>query len=236
MKHYSPHWLPTIFAAIILNLSALVGFSFVAEKLAPEPKIVDVTDFEWIDVDLSDETISVDAEEISEPVQENSSPFNAQDIFIPELELPAIPDVEEFKPPEIKPRERPKFELKPVERPQNISPPKPLPIVPEKPPAPPKVEPADENREIVQPPVALTEVYPEKADGLDYKGFVAIAATIDANGKVTETEILQSSGQASVDEIAIKAAVQWTFRPALDKKNRPMPSIKIIVFDFKKIS
>ncbi len=224
MKNYSPHWLPTIFAAIILNLSALVGFSFVAEKLAPEPKIVDVTDFEWVDVNLSDETISVDAAEISaEVVQENSSPFNAQDIFIPELKLPELPAVEEFKPPEIKPIERPK----PVERPQNI--PKPPPIV-----KPPKVETPDENREIVQPPVAVTEIYPEKAG--DYKGFVAIAATIDANGKVTETEILQSSGQEFVDELAVKAAMQWTFRPALDKNNRPLPSIKIIVFDFKKIS
>lgn len=224
MKNYSPHWPATICAAIILNLLAAFGFSFVAEKLAPEPKIVDVTAFEWVDVELSDETTLVDEPEISaEVVQENSSPFNAQDIFIPELKLPELPAVEEFKPPEIKPIERPK----PVERPQNI--PKPPPIV-----KPPKVETPDENREIVQPPVAVTEVYPEKAG--DFKGFVAIAATIDANGKVTETEILQSSGQEFVDELAVKAAVQWTFRPALDKNNRPLPSIKIIVFDFKKIS
>lgn len=224
MKNYSPHWPATICAAIILNLLAAFGFSFVAEKLAPEPKIVDVTAFEWVDVELSDETTLVDEQEISaEVVQENSSPFNAQDIFIPELKLPELPAVEEFKPPEIKPIERPK----PVERPQNI--PKPPPIV-----KPPKVETPDENREIVQPPVAVTEIYPEKAG--DFKGFVAIAATIDANGKVTETEILQSSGQEFVDELAVKAAVQWTFRPALDKNNRPLPSIKIIVFDFKKIS
>ena len=224
MKNYSPHWPATICAAIILNLLAALGFSFVAEKLAPEPKIVDVTAFEWVDVELSDETTLVDEQEISaEVVQENSSPFNAQDIFIPELKLPELPAVEEFKPPEIKPIERPK----PVERPQNI--PKPPPIV-----KPPKVETPDENREIVQPPVAVTEVYPEKAG--DFKGFVAIAATIDANGKVTETEILQSSGQEFVDELAVKATMQWTFRPALDKNNRPLPSIKIIVFDFKKIS
>ena len=224
MKNYSPHWPATICAAIILNLLAALGFSFVAEKLAPEPKIVDVTAFEWVDVELSDETTLVDEQEISaEVVQENSSPFNAQDIFIPELKLPELPAVEEFKPPEIKPIERPK----PVERPQNI--PKPPPIV-----KPPKVETPDENREIVQPPVAVTEIYPEKAG--DFKGFVAIAATIDANGKVTETEILQSSGQEFVDKLAVKATMQWTFRPALDKNNRPLPSIKIIVFDFKKIS
>ena len=224
MKNYSPHWPATICAAIILNLLAALGFSFVAEKFAPEPKIADVTAFEWVDVELSDETTLVDEQEISaEVVQENSSPFNAQDIFIPELKLPELPAVEEFKPPEIKPIERPK----PVERPQNI--PKPPPIV-----KPPKVETPDENREIVQPPVAVTEIYPEKAG--DFKGFLAIAATIDANGKVTETEILQSSGQEFVDELAVKATMQWTFRPALDKNNRPLPSIKIIVFDFKKIS
>ena len=231
MKNYSPHWSATIFAAIILNLLAVLGIFFVAEKFSPEPKIADVTAFEWVDVDLSDETISVDAQEISaEPVQENSSPFNAQDIFIPDLKLPEIPAVEEFKPPEIKPIERPK----PVARPQNVPRPQLPPIVIEKPTAQPKVETPDENREIVQPPVALTEIYPEKAG--DFTGFVAIAATIDANGKVAETEILQSSGQKFVDELTIKAAVQWTFRPALDEKNRPLPSIKIIVFDFKKLS
>ena len=241
MSGYSPRWRLTICAAVAFHFAAALGFSFIAEKFAPEPKMVDVTAFEWVDVDLSDETILVDEAEISaEPVQQNLSPFNAQDIFIPELELPEIPNVEEFKPPEIKPIKRPKFETKPVERPQNISSPKPQPpppIVPEKPPAtstPPKIEELAEKQEIVQPPVAITEVYPEKVS--DYKGFVSIAATIDANGKVTETEILQSSGQSAVDELAIKSAVQWTFRPALDQKNRPMPSIKIIVFDFKKLS
>ncbi|MBR2519383.1 MAG: TonB family protein [Selenomonadaceae bacterium] len=228
--NYSPHWSATIFAAIILNLLAALGFSFVAEKLEPEPKIVEVTAFDWVDVDLSDEVISIDEDEIFvEPVKENSSPFNAQDLFVPELKIPELPAVEEI--PEVKPIERPK----PVERPQTVTRPPP-PIVTEKPPAQPKVEPPAENREIVQPPVAITEVYPEKADALDYKGFVSIAATIDEDGKVTETEILQSSGQELVDEIAIKAAVQWTFRPALDQYNRPLPSIKIIVFDFKKFS
>ncbi len=225
MSGYSPRWRLTICTAVAFHFVAALIFSFVAEKFAPEPKIVDVTAFEWVDVELSDETTLVDEPEISaEVVQENSSPFNAQDIFIPELKLPELPAVEEFKPPEIKPIERPK----PVERPQNL--PKP-PIIAEKPP---KVETPDKNREIVQPPIAVTEVYPEKDN--DYKGFVAIAATIDANGKVTETEILQSSGQEFVDELAVKAAVQWIFRPALDKNNRPLPSIKIIVFDFKKFS
>ena len=226
--NYSPHWSATIFAAIILHIVTAWGLSCVVPEPLPEENFAEVTAFEWVDVDLSDETILVDADGIStEPVKENSSPFNAQDLFVPELKIPEVPAVEKL--PEVKPIERPKpHEVKPAERP------KPPEVKPTE--RPQQVEVPAENREIVQPPVALKEVYPQQGSGLGYKGFVSIAATIDADGKVIETEILQSSGRYFVDEIALKAAVQWTFRPALDQNNRPMQSVKIIVFDFRKFS
>ena len=87
-----------------------------------------------------------------------------------------------------------------------------------------------------QPPVTIKEVYPEAGSGLGFKGYVSIAATIGTDGKVHETEILQSSGRYFVDEIALKAAVQWTFKPARDQNGKPMQSIKIITFDFRKFS
>ena len=227
MNEYSPRWTATIFAAMILHVAAALGFSLVAAEVEPAPTIEVAQSFEWVDVDLSDGDF-VDAEGISPPTpptQENSSPFNAQDLFVPETKIPELPAVEQFQPPTP--------EVKPIERP------KPQPHV-VKPPAqskveePPKVEEPAEAQRLEQPPVALKEVYPEAGSGLGYKGFVSIAATVGTDGKVHETEILQSSGRYFVDEIALKAAVQWTFRPARDQNGKPMQSIKIITFDFRK--
>ena len=232
MNDYSPRWTATIFAAVILHVAAALGFSLVAEEVEPVPTIEDAQTFAWVDVDLSDGE-SVDAEGILPPsTQETSSPFNAQDLFVPEAKISQLPAVEQFKPPtpEVKPIERTQLqppEVKPIERPK----PQP-PNVEELP----KIEEPAEAQRLEQPPVALKEVYPKAGSGLGYKGFVSIAATVGTDGKVHETEILQSSGRYFVDEIALKAAVQWTFKPARDQNGKPMQSIKIITFDFRKFS
>ena len=232
MNDYSPRWTATIFAAVILHVAAAVGFSLVE----PKPEIVptiEATEFEWVDVDLSDDAVIVDAGEISStpstPVKENSSPFSAQDLFVPETKIPELPTVEQIQPHEVKPVERPRFQLSDEKPAQPKA-------------EPPKVEPPKVNEQpaevqrLEQPPVTIKEVYPEAGSGLGFKGFVSIAATVGTDGKVHETEILQSSGRFFVDEIALKAAVQWTFKPARDQNGKPMQSIKIITFDFRKFS
>ena len=218
MKDYSPHWSTTILAAIVLHFAAALGFSFVEPKPEVVPTIEAAQSFEWIDVDLSDEVIADAQESLPQSTpspRESSSPFSAQDLFVPQLPTPEVPAVEQIQPREVKPIERPRFQL-PDDKP--------------------KVERPAEAQRLEQPPVALKEVYPEAGSGLGYKGFVSIAATVGTDGKVHETEILQSSGRYFVDEIALKAAVQWTFKPARDTNGRPMQSIKIITFDFRKFS
>ena len=231
MTDYSPRWATTIFAAVTLHFAAALGFSLVEPKAEVVPTAEVASEFDWIDVELSDAVI-VDAEEISStpstPVKENSSPFNAQDLFAVQLPIPQLETVEQIQPHEVKPIERPRFQQPVTEKPKVDESPKVD--------APPKVEESAEAQRLEQPPVTIKEVYPEAGSGLGFKGYVSIAATIGTDGKVHETEILQSSGRFFVDEISLKAAVQWTFKPARDQNGKPMQSIKIITFDFRKFS
>lgn len=229
MTDYSPRWATTIFAAVTLHFAAALGFSLVEPKAEVVPTTEVASEFDWIDVELSD-AVGVNAEEISSqensPTPENSSPFSAKDLFVPETKIPELPTVEEIQPHEVKPVERQRFQQPVTEKPKVDESPKVD--------APSKVEETAEAQRLEQPPVTIKEVYPEAGSGLGFKGYVSIAATIGTDGKVHETEILQSSGRYFVDEIALKAAVQWTFKPARDQNGKPMQSIKIITFDFRK--
>lgn len=233
MTGYSTHWTATIFAAIILNLAAVLGFTYVLPKLAPEPPIAEVAELEWVDVDLTDNVTVIAEEAIPQDAPQESLPtFDAKDLFVPELSTPE---------PIIKPTEIPTPEVEPIEPPTT---PKPKPSLNDaqetKPPpaqAPAKeFAPSDGKQVVTRPPITVKAVYPEAGSGLGYKGYVSFAVHIDKNGKITSTEILQSSGRYFVDEIARKAAEQWTFKPALDQIGRPMECDKIITFDFKKFS
>ena len=237
MNGYSTYWRTTIFASIVFHFLAALGFSYVLPHLMPEPTIEDVAEIEWVDVDLlPEDVVVVEAEAIppTETVQETLPTFNARDLFVPDLKIPEPVLVEEVQPsPEIKPLEPPK----PQPPPQ---------IVKTEPPAqtqtqesPPKEEvvvPKNSKQQLGQPPVTVTEVYPEKGSGLGYRGYVSIAATIGKDGKVKATKVMRTSGRMFVDEIARKAAMQWTFKPALDQEGKPMECDKIITFDFKKFA
>ena len=235
MTGYSAYWRTTIFAAIVLHFLAALGFSYVLPHLMPEPTIEDVAEFEWVDVDLlPPDVVVIEAEAIpTETVQETLPTFNARDLFVPDLTIPE-PIIEEPPPPPP--------EIKPIEPPK---PPPPPQVVKTEEEAKQQVESEEPPKEVVvvqgkqqmgQPPVTIMEVYPEKGSGLGYKGYVSIAATIGKDGKVKATKVMRTSGRYFVDEIARKAAMQWTFKPALDQEGKPMVCDKIITFDFKKFS
>ena len=237
MTGYSTYWRTTIFASIAFHFLMALGFSYVLPHLIPEPTIEDVSEFEWVDVDLlPDEVVVVEAEAIpsTETVQEILPTFNARDLFVPELNVPEPVFLEESPPPpEVKPIEPPK----PQPSPQVVNNEPPLQAKVEEPP--PKEEvivPKNAKQQLGQPPVTITEFYPEKGSGLGYRGYVSIAATIGKDGKVKATKVMRTSGRYFVDEIARKAAMQWTFKPALDQEGKPMECDKIITFDFKKFS
>ena len=235
MSGYSTYWRTTIFASIAFHFLTALGFSYVLPHLMPEPKIEDVAEFEWVDVDLlPPDVVVIEAEAIPiETVQETLPTFNAQDLFVPDLTIP-----------------EPVIEPPPVLEPKPLEPPKPQPppqvvkteqeaqqqVQSEEPPKEVVVVPANTKQQLGQPPVTLTEFYPEKGSGLGYRGYVSIAATIGKDGKVHATKVMRTSGRMFVDEIARKAAMQWTFKPALDQDGKPMVCDKIITFDFKKFA
>ena len=236
MTGYSTYWRTTIFASIAFHFLTVLGFSYVLPHLIPEPTIEDVVPIEWVDVDLPENVVVVQEEAIPlETVQETLPLFNARDLFVPELQIPDPVIVEEIPPlPDPKPIEPPKLQPPPKivqpqqdtqQQAQDEEPPKEVVVVP-----------ANSKQQIGQPPVTLTEVYPEKGSGLGYRGYVSIAATIGKDGKVRATKVMRTSGRFFVDEIARKAAMQWTFKPALDQDGKPMECDKIITFDFKKFS
>ena len=209
MNAYSPRWRTTIIAAIVLHVAAAFAFVYVSPKLAPAPTLVDVATLEVVDVDLTDDAAQIVADAAAVPADappDVKPTFDATALVLPELQSPA-PNVEPALAPQVKPLERT-----------------------------PTPKPADNRQVVTRPPITINAVYPEKGSGLGFKGYVSFAAHLSKEGKVTSTEILQSSGRYFVDEIARKAAEQWTFKPALDQHGRPMECDKIITFDFKKFS
>ena len=227
MRNYSTHWAITILAAIVLHVAAAGIFSFALPYLAPAPKIQEAASLEWVDVAL-DDVVVVAEEAIPSAAQEPEPTFNAQDLFVPELKIPEV-IIEPLKPPEV---EIPK----PKPPPQTAKPPQDTKPPPESPKPAAQPEPSNDSRVMSTPPVVVKEIYPEKGSGLGYMGYISIAAHIGKDGKVKSTEIIQTSGRQFVDEIALKAAEQWTFRPALDKFGRPMECDTIITFNFRKLN
>lgn len=235
MKKYSAHWAATILAAIALHVAAALAFPQIVPLFKPAPKVQTVAEIDWVDVDIADDSVVTDAEAIPADVAETVPTFDAEALRLPELRTP-----ETFKPPETpKPVENLKPPTKPVETPK----PPPVTVKPpaqSKPPADKPDKPAETQQDdkslMARPPITVNEVFPDKGSGLGYKGYVSIAVRIGKDGKVHTTEILQSSGRYFVDEIALKAAAQWTFKPALDQIGRPMECDKIITFDFRKFS
>jgi TonB family protein len=74
----------------------------------------------------------------------------------------------------------------------------------------------------VQAPKALNTpppVYPESAKTAKIEGIAVVDTVIDAAGHVTHPKIKATSGDKDLDQAAIDAVSQWTFKPAtLDGK------------------
>jgi len=235
MNGYSTYWRTTIFAAIAFHFLAALGFSYVLlPNLMPKPKIEDEEEFELVDVDLfPPDVVVIEAEAIPvETVKENLPTFKAQDLFVPEFNIPEpiIEPPQTFEPKKIdppKPQPPPEVinEQNAAKKVQSEEPPKEIVVIP-----------SNTKQQLGKPPVTIEEVYPKKGSGLGYKGYVSIAATIGKDGKVKAAKVISSSGRMFVDEIARKAAMQWTFKPALDQNGKPMECDKIITFDFKKFA
>ena len=85
----------------------------------------------------------------------------------------------------------------------------------------------------VTPPTVLTHVdaeYPPSALAKHERADVVVAATVDVDGHVAKTDVLQSGG-ADLDQAAIIAVRRWTFAPA-KRRGIPIASRIRIPFHF----
>ena len=244
MKAYSTYWRTTIFASIVFHLLTWLGAVYLLPHLMPEPRLEIVQEMDWIDVDLSEPepvVISEEAIPIEEAASEPEEVYSEFDF--PPLVIPDLPPIETpvLEPPPPPPPPTPKIETPPPPLPSKAS------IAKDEGEAEKKLDEAlkkddAENSEIVvakgkqqlgEPPITLSEAYPPKGGGLNYGGYVSVAATIGKDGMVKKTKIMRTSGRMMVDQIAMTAAAKWTFKPALDQEGKPMECDKIITFNFK---
>ncbi len=73
--------------------------------------------------------------------------------------------------------------------------------------------------------------YPQAARDTDAQGLVEVEVTVDTTGAVVAAEVIESSGNADLDEAAAKAALKARFRPAM-KDGVPVESRTVLPFGF----
>ncbi|MDI6739261.1 MAG: TonB family protein [Candidatus Edwardsbacteria bacterium] len=88
----------------------------------------------------------------------------------------------------------------------------------------------DKNPEPVKMP---QPVYPEIAKKVGISGKVYVQMLIDADGRVIRADVAKSSGNVTLDEAAVEAALQWVFSPAIDKNGKPVRVWVMHPFTFK---
>lgn len=75
----------------------------------------------------------------------------------------------------------------------------------------------DERAQIVSDPVALNRIvpaYPRRARRLRHEGRVSVEIEVDADGSVSQTDIIESSGHRELDSAALSAVGTARFEPA----------------------
>lgn len=261
-KNYRSYWRSTVTAAIALHFVGWMGIAFALPRLMPEPKLPIIDELEWIDVSLAEESVVEAAELVVEDIPEPVSipePVEIPELYVEPYVAPPLPElpVSKYEPPEPIAIERFKPDPKPIEE---SLPPEPEKIIPDEPdqsknieakveePTPDelenfkselesKVEKKPETStkpQMIEPPIVLNEVYPPKG-GIQFGGYVSVAATIGTDGTVKRVKVMRKSGRILVDNVAMNAAKQWTFKPALDQNGKPMECDRIITFDFRKL-
>ena len=74
------------------------------------------------------------------------------------------------------------------------------------------------------------------ANVVGLQGTTRVAVLIDRNGKVRRMRISKSSGSILLDNAAVEAASESTFKPARDKDGRPIPTVAELPITFTKRS
>jgi TonB family protein len=164
--------------------------------------------------------------EVGKPI-EAQNPGNAA-ANPPEPVSPKPTPVEEPKPAP-KPASPPApVEPKPVETPKPAPPPPPKPV--EKPAPPPPPAPKGPTRD-AQPTDTVQPKIPDELRSQDYKSYVRVRVTIEADGSATP-ELRTSSGNAEIDRRVLDALKRWKWKPALSD-GEPVKSVQLFKFEFE---
>ncbi len=75
-------------------------------------------------------------------------------------------------------------------------------------------------------------IYPASLLKNGVGGKVLVSCTVDADGRVTNTAIKQSSGHSDLDKSAINAVSKWIFKPAM-KEGKKIKATCIVPFTFE---
>ena len=154
-----------------------------------------------------------------EPLPEPEPVPEPEPIPDPTPELVPEPPPEPTAEPEQEPPPEPAPEPEP--EPQPLSQQQPTEPLPE---TPPEVAPADAlsvptqgETEPVEGMDNPTPPYPPEAYFDQLSGTVLLRVRVNADGGVGDVQVKQSSGHSILDESALTAVREWTFRPARDK-------------------
>lgn len=91
----------------------------------------------------------------------------------------------------------------------------------------------DKDKDIAHPVVVnkVSPVYPEAAKKEGVQGSVIVEATVDTEGKVLDAKVAQGVDQR-LDQAALDAVRQWTFKPARDKKGKAVKVVFTVTLKF----
>lgn len=91
----------------------------------------------------------------------------------------------------------------------------------------------DKNKDITHPVVVnkVTPVYPGAAKEEGVQGVVNVEATVDTEGKVVDAKVSQGA-DPRLDQAALDAVRQWTFKPARDRKGKAVKVVFTVTLKF----
>jgi len=85
------------------------------------------------------------------------------------------------------------------------------------------------------PPIPVNKlppIYPNSLLGKGIGGRVLISCMVDAEGRISNTAIKQSSGHAELDKAALNAVIKWKFKPAT-KGGKKIKANCVVPFNFE---
>lgn len=83
-----------------------------------------------------------------------------------------------------------------------------------------------------QPTAKFPPQYPSSLLQKKITGKVLIACVIDISGKISSSNVRQSSGNRELDQAALSAVTRWKFKPA-QKGGRPVKGSIVVPFNFE---